>query len=70
MKPYYVGTATFDNKGSATLNAPVPPGSYYIFCAAPDPKGGLVWDVPVTVKAGQNNTITLTTTNAELVPNQ
>lgn len=70
MKPYYVGTATFDNKGSATLSAPVPPGSYYILCAAPDPKGGLVWDMPVTLKAGQNNTITLTTTNAELVPNQ
>jgi hypothetical protein len=70
MKPYYIGTATFDNNGSATLSAPVPPGSYYIFCAAPGTKGGLVWDMPVTLKAGQNNTITLTATNAELVPNQ
>ncbi len=70
MKPYYVGTATFDNNGRATLSAPVAPGSYYILCAAPDPKGGLVWDMPVTLKAGQNNTITLTSTNAELVPNQ
>ena len=70
MKPYYVGTATFDNNGSATLSAPVQPGSYYILCAAPDPKGGLVWDMPVTLKAGPNNSIALTATNAELVPNQ
>ena len=70
MKSYYVGTATFDNNGSATLSAPVPPGNYYIICSAQGTKGGLVWDMPVTLKAGQNNTITLTVTNAELVPTQ
>ncbi len=70
MKSYYVGTATFDNNGAATLSAPVPPGNYYIICSAQGTKGGLVWDLPVTLKAGQNNTITLTATNAELVPTQ
>jgi hypothetical protein len=68
MKSYYVGTATFDNNGTATLSAPVPPGNYYIICSAQGTKGGLVWDMPVTLKAGQNNAITLTATNAELVP--
>jgi hypothetical protein len=70
MKSYYVGTATFDNNGAATLSAPVPPGNYYIFCSAKGSKGGLVWDMPVTLKSGPNNTITLTATNAELVPTQ
>ena len=70
MKSYYVGTATFDNNGTAALNALVPPGNYYIICSARGTKGGLVWDMPVTLKAGQNNAITLTATNAELVPIQ
>ncbi len=70
MKPYYVGTATFDTKGQATLSAPVAPGNYYIICSAKGTKGALVWDMPVTLKAGQNNTINLTATNAELVPTQ
>ena len=67
MKQYYVGTATFDNNGAATIHASVPPGNYYIICTASGTTGGLVWDLPVTLKAGQNNSIGLTATNAELV---
>jgi hypothetical protein len=67
MKPYFVGTATFDNNGAATISAAVPPGNYYVICSARGTTGGLVWDLPVTLKAGQNNSISLTATNAELV---
>jgi hypothetical protein len=67
MKPYYVGTATFDSNGSTTLATAVAPGNYYILCSANGTTGGLVWDMPVTLKAGPGNTITLTATNAELV---
>jgi len=67
LKPYYVGTATFDSNGKATLSAPVAAGNYYILCAAQGTSGALVWDMPVTLKAGAGNTITLTALNAELV---
>ncbi|HXE08917.1 MAG TPA: hypothetical protein VN612_13535 [Acidobacteriaceae bacterium] len=67
MKPFYVGTATFDVNGAATINASVSPGNYYIVCTAAGTTGGLVWDLPVTLKAGQKNSILLTATNAELV---
>ena len=67
MHPYYVGTATFDANGSATIHADVPAGNYYILCTAAGTTGGLVWDMPVTLRAGQNNSIQLTATNAELV---
>lgn len=67
MHPYYVGTATFDANGSATINASVPAGNYYILCTASGTSGGLVWDLPVTLKSGQKNAIQLTATNAELV---
>jgi hypothetical protein len=66
MHPYFVGTATFDSNGKATLTAPVPPGSYYILCSANSTRGPMVWDVPVALKAG-GNTIALSTTNAEIV---
>jgi hypothetical protein len=66
MHPYFVGKATFDGTGKATLITPVPPGSYFVFCSANTSDGGLVWDVPVTLKAG-DNAITLTASNAELV---
>jgi len=66
MHPYFVGKATFDSSGKATVTADVPPGSYYVFSAASGTNGALVWDLPITLKAG-DNTITLTATNAELV---
>ncbi|HWB31915.1 MAG TPA: hypothetical protein VG714_01955 [Acidobacteriaceae bacterium] len=67
MKQYYVGTATFDGNGGATISAAVPPGSYYVICSASGTTGALVWDLPVNLKAGQNNSILLTATNAELL---
>jgi hypothetical protein len=66
MHPYFVGKATFDSNGKATVTADVPPGSYYVFSAASGTSGALIWDLPITLKAG-DNTITLTATNAELV---
>lgn len=66
MHPYFVGTATFDSDGKATLTAPVPPGSYYVIASVNGTAGALVWDLPVTLKAG-DNAITFTATNAELV---
>lgn len=67
MKQYYVGTATFDNNGSATISASVAPGNYYVICSAQGSSGALVWDMPVTLATGQKNSIMLTATNAELV---
>jgi hypothetical protein len=66
MHPYFVGKATFDGTGKATLITPAPPGSYFVFCSANTSDSGLVWDVPVTLKAG-DNAISLSTANAELV---
>jgi hypothetical protein len=66
LHPYFVGKATFDGNGKASVTADLPPGSYYVFSAANGTSGALVWDLPVTLKAG-DNTITLTATNAELV---
>jgi hypothetical protein len=67
MKQYFVGTATFDNNGTATINAAIPPGNYYVICSASGTSGALVWDMPVMLAAGQKNSIQLTATNAELV---
>ena len=67
MAKYYVGSGTFDNSGKVVLAAPVAPGTYYVFTSVAGTKGVLVWDMPVTLKAG-DNTINLTATNAELVP--
>jgi hypothetical protein len=66
MHQYYLARATIDSTGKATLLAPVPPGAYFVFSSGRSPDGGLVWDVPVTLKAG-DNAVTLTTGNAELV---
>src|SRR6266702_33209 len=66
MHPYFVGKGTFDNNGNVTVTAPIQPGTYYVFCSAAGTKGALIWDLPVTLKAG-DNAITLTATNAELV---
>lgn len=66
MRPYYVGKGTFDSTGKATLAVPIPAGTYYVFCSAVGPNGPLLWDVPTTLKAG-DNVVTLTSTNAELM---
>ena len=67
MHPYFVGKGVFDGNGNVTVSAPLAPGTYYVFCSAAGTKGALVWDVPVTLKPGGGNTVTLTATNAELV---
>lgn len=66
MHPYYVVKGNFDSTGRVVLMAPVPAGTYYIFCSARAPNGALVWDVPAELRVG-DNTITLTAGNAELV---
>jgi hypothetical protein len=66
MKPYYVGRGTFDSTGKAILTVPIPAGTYYVFCSTNGPNGPMVWDVPTTLKAG-DNMITLTSANAELL---
>jgi hypothetical protein len=66
MNPYYLGKATIDSTGNATLLAPVPPGAYFVFGSGRSTNGALVWDLPINLKAG-DNAITLTASNAELV---
>jgi len=64
--PYYVGHTTLDENGKGILSAPIPPGSYYLFCSANTAKGAMVWDLPITLKAGDNAKI-VTAANAEIV---
>jgi len=66
MRPYYVGKGAFDSAGKIVLTVPVPPGTYFVFCSAVGPNGPLIWDVPTTLKAG-DNVVTLTAGNAELI---
>jgi hypothetical protein len=66
MHPYYVVKGNFDSAGRVVLMAPVPPGTYYVFCSAKVPNGALVWDVPAELRVGEN-TITLTAGNGELI---
>lgn len=66
MHQYYLGKTTLDSVGKSTLIAPVSPGSYFVFGGGRSPDGGLVWDVPITLKAGENS-VTLTAGNAELI---
>jgi hypothetical protein len=66
MHPYYLAKASLDSAGKSTLMAPVAPGSYFVFGGGRSSDGGLVWDVPITLKAGDNS-ITLTAGNAELI---
>jgi hypothetical protein len=67
MAKYYVGRGTLDNTGNVVLTTLVPPGTYYVICSVAGTKGVLVWDVPVKLKPG-DNTVNLTTANAELIP--
>jgi hypothetical protein len=64
MHQYYLGKAILDGVGKGTLVAPVPPGSYFVFGGGRSTDGGLVWDIPITLKPGEN-TVTLTAGNAE-----
>ena len=66
MRPYYVGKGAFDSAGKIVLTVPVPPGTYFVFCSAVGPNGPLIWDVPTTLKAG-DNAVMLTAGNAELI---
>lgn len=66
MHPYYVAKGNFDSAGRVILTVALPAGTYYVFCSAKAPNGALVWDVPVEWKVGEN-TVTLTTGNAELI---
>jgi len=66
IQPYYVAKGNFDNAGRVVLTAQVRAGTYYVFCSAKAPNGALIWDVPVELRVGEN-TITLTTGNAELI---
>jgi hypothetical protein len=66
MRQYYLAKIPLDSVGKSTLMAPVSPGSYFVFGGGRNSDGGLVWDVPITLKAG-DNTITLTAGNAELI---
>jgi hypothetical protein len=67
MHQYYLAKATLDSAGKSTLIAPVSAGSYFVFGGGRSADGGLVWDVPITLKAGEN-AVTLTAGNAELIP--
>jgi hypothetical protein len=66
MHQYYVGKTILDSTGKSTLIAPVSPGSYFVFGGGKSAAGGLVWDVPITLKVGENS-IVLTEANAELI---
>ena len=66
MHPYFVGKATLDSTGKATLAAPIPAGSYFVLTSANSSSGPMVWDLPIALKPG-DNTITLDTRNAEMV---
>jgi hypothetical protein len=63
---FYVGKATVDSTGKATLIAQVPPGAYFVFGSGRSNNGMLVWDLPTALKVG-DNAATLSTANAELV---
>ena len=67
MAPYFVGKATVDSTGKATVAPQVPPGSYFVSVAAPGTGGVFVWDVKVDLKPGENS-VTLNPQNAETVP--
>jgi hypothetical protein len=66
MHQYYLAKIPLDSAGKSTLMAPVSPGSYFVFGGGRSTDGGLVWDVPITLKAGENS-VTLTAGNAELI---
>jgi hypothetical protein len=67
MGHYFVTTVKLDAAGKATLSAQAATGPYSFFAFVRTPNGSMVWDIPANLRAG-DNAITLTATNAELVP--
>jgi hypothetical protein len=66
LNKYYVGRAMFDSTGKVTMDAAIPPGTYYVFSSANSGNDVLVWDLPIEIKA-TGNVITLQTSNAEVM---
>lgn len=66
LTPYYVTAAKLDGSAKATLSATAATGSYFVFALVRTPAGSYIWDIPTNFAAG-DNTITLTTANAELI---
>jgi hypothetical protein len=67
MGHYFATTVKLDAAGKATLSAQAATGPYFFFAFVRTPNGSMVWDIPANLRAG-DNAITLTATNAELVP--
>jgi hypothetical protein len=66
LSHYYVTAAKLDSAGKATLSAQAATGSYFFFALVRTPEGSMVWDIPSTLSAGDNN-VTLTAANAEVI---
>jgi hypothetical protein len=64
LKSHFVTAAKLDAAGKATLNATAATGAYFLFAQVRSPDGLMVWDLPETFVAGDNN-VTLTPANAE-----
>jgi hypothetical protein len=65
LNQHYVTAAKLDASGKATLSATAATGAYFVFALVRTPAGSYIWDIPTNFTAG-DNTITLTTANAEL----
>jgi hypothetical protein len=66
LSHYYVTAAKLDSAGKATLSAQAATGGYFFFALVRTPEGTMVWDIPSTLSAGDNN-VTLSAANAELI---
>jgi hypothetical protein len=66
LTPYYITHATLDASAKTTLSATAATGAYYIFALVRTPAASYIWDIPTNFAAG-DNTITLTSANAELI---
>ena len=64
LKSHFVTVAKLDSAGKATLSATATTGAYFLFAQVRSPEGLMVWDLPATFVAGDNN-VTLTPANAE-----
>lgn len=67
LKSHFVTTTKLDAAGKATISTQAATtGTYYLFAQVRSANGVLVWDVPANFQPG-DNTITLTSANAELI---
>ena len=64
MAPYFIGQGKLDDEGKTIMLAP--PGSYFVLVSGHNANGYAVWNLPITLRAG-DNAMTLTASNAELV---